>query len=294
MLAIVNTRWLVLMRSAVVLTLVAMLAPYFAFSVNEFSVRHVTEDTFTVILLSFFWFPYAIVLWGSRRVNRLDPKSVKKALALAITWGTFLFLLSSLLFFEGLSRCYRDWPAIGMGIIIALIQIISIFGAIRCYYSMERAPGDRRVLINSTWITMVAMLALAVLVPHVTVSRLAANEASAVGSIRTIISAQSERAKDRNKAGFATSLSQLGAGSDSEPSQTLLDNRLASGKKSGYTFTLTAGQPENTGQTNKYTISARPERYGSCGIRSFFSDETGVIRHTASDRAATVSDPPLN
>ena len=42
-----------------------------------------------------------------------------------------------------------------------------------------------------------------------------------------------------------------------------------------------------------YTLTARPLVYYRTGTRSFFTDETGVIRMTAEDRAATADDPPL-
>ena len=41
------------------------------------------------------------------------------------------------------------------------------------------------------------------------------------------------------------------------------------------------------------TYTARPVAPGKTGYRSFFADETGVIRATSEDRAANVSDPPI-
>ena len=42
-----------------------------------------------------------------------------------------------------------------------------------------------------------------------------------------------------------------------------------------------------------FTMSARPLEYGKGGRRSFFLDESGEIRSTVEDRAATAEDPPL-
>jgi len=41
------------------------------------------------------------------------------------------------------------------------------------------------------------------------------------------------------------------------------------------------------------TYTARPVERGRTGYRSFFADQTGVIRATSEDRAANVSDPPI-
>jgi hypothetical protein len=42
-----------------------------------------------------------------------------------------------------------------------------------------------------------------------------------------------------------------------------------------------------------YTITARPLDVGHTGVRSFFLDESGVVRATSEDREATVDDDPI-
>ena len=42
-----------------------------------------------------------------------------------------------------------------------------------------------------------------------------------------------------------------------------------------------------------FHINARPTRYGVTGLRSYFADQTGSIRATPLDRAATSNDPPI-
>jgi len=66
----------------------------------------------------------------------------------------------------------------------------------------------------------------------------------------------------------------------------LIDSALGSGTKDGYTFST-------SGDADTFTVNASPLTYGSTGTRSFFSDETGVIRYTREDRPATVEDPRL-
>jgi hypothetical protein len=69
---------------------------------------------------------------------------------------------------------------------------------------------------------------------------------------------------------------------------------LASGQKSHYTFSYTPGPEDVNGKIQSYTISARPspECQGK-RMRSYFTDQSGVIRVTNEDRPATVNDPAL-
>ena len=63
--------------------------------------------------------------------------------------------------------------------------------------------------------------------------------------------------------------------------------------KSGYRFTYWPGPRDVKGQIATYTIAARPLEYGKTGSRSYFTNESAVIRATAEDRDATAQDPPL-
>jgi hypothetical protein len=80
----------------------------------------------------------------------------------------------------------------------------------------------------------------------------------------------------------------------------LIDTVLAGGQKAGYIYTYTPGPPVKQpaagcpAGAESYTVSARPRVFGKTGGRSFFTDHSGVIRMTRDDRAATVSDPPIN
>ena len=70
-----------------------------------------------------------------------------------------------------------------------------------------------------------------------------------------------------------------------------IDDNLASGRKSGYTFTYTPGEKVN-GAIRSYTITAVPDQVGTTGQRRFFSDETGEI-HQNSSGIADASSPEL-
>ena len=58
-------------------------------------------------------------------------------------------------------------------------------------------------------------------------------------------------------------------------------------KHEGYNLSYTPSEIQ--GRITHYTLVAQPERYG---FRSFYIDETGVLRATRENRAATSDDPP--
>ena len=88
--------------------------------------------------------------------------------------------------------------------------------------------------------------------------------------------------------GYAGTLKELGPQGES-----LIDEVMASGKKDGYRFRLTP-EPNATSRPIKhYTITAHPIVRMSKDQRSFFTDETGVIRFTTENRNARITDPPI-
>ena len=113
----------------------------------------------------------------------------------------------------------------------------------------------------------------------------AANEAVAVGGVRTLNTAEVTYAATFPGRGFTCALSDLGGmGGGSGPTEhqaMLIDPRLASGKKSGYVFALSGcdGTPAAT-----YNVTASPADPGS-GTRAFCSDESAVIRFSPDGKA---------
>jgi hypothetical protein len=60
---------------------------------------------------------------------------------------------------------------------------------------------------------------------------------------------------------------------------------------SGYSFHYwLIGDAEGT---ERYVLTAQPDEFGRTGTRSFYTDESGVIRYTNENRPATQDDPPL-
>lgn len=167
--------------------------------------------------------------------------------------------------------------------------------------SMGRLKGEGMALAGLImgYVSIVALpvilIIAAIAIPNLLRARIAANESSAVGSIRTINTAEVTYASTYPKAGFSSSLEALGGPTPCTPSSTsacLIDSVLASGTKSGYRFTYEAHSTTGTEVMDAYTLQAVPINQGQTGQRSFCSDETGVIRLTTGE-TCTKESPPL-
>ena len=152
-------------------------------------------------------------------------------------------------------------------------------------------------LIELLIVVAIILIIAAIAIPNLLRARIAANEASAVGSVRTINTAEVSYSTSFPATGFSATLANLGGGplaAGASPSVTtadLIDSVLATGTKSGYTFT--APGVVGTGTANVgYTVTASPQSQGQSGVRGFFSDQSGVIRANNSG-VATVADPPI-
>jgi type IV pilus assembly protein PilA len=127
-------------------------------------------------------------------------------------------------------------------------------------------------------------------------SRASVYEASAVSSLRTINAAQVTYASTYYK-GYARTLAALGPPPEgSEPSENAADlivAVLATGPKNGYRFIFIPGPLDQEGRAASYHVIARPIEYGRTSVRSFYTDESCVIRATNENRLPTAQDPPL-
>src|SRR5690349_22615105 len=96
-------------------------------------------------------------------------------------------------------------------------------------------------LIELLIVVAIILIIAAIAIPNLLRARIAANEASAVGSIRTINTAEMTYASRYPDVGYACDLARLGSGSGSSSSNSagLIDGMLASGRKSGYEMRIT-------------------------------------------------------
>jgi type II secretory pathway pseudopilin PulG len=124
----------------------------------------------------------------------------------------------------------------------------------------------------------IVLILAAIVLPRMVKGRIAADESSAMASLRAINNA--ELRYQVTYGGFACRLDDLGGASGScSPSAEhacLLDDTLASGRKNGYVFLL-----QNCSGA-KYTVAAYPQQFNATGVRSFCSDQDGVIRYSQS------------
>jgi prepilin-type N-terminal cleavage/methylation domain-containing protein len=145
-------------------------------------------------------------------------------------------------------------------------------------------------LIELLIVVAIILIIAAIAIPNLLRSRIAANEASAVGSIRTINTSEVTYASTYPNIGFAT-LDALGGSGGSATGAGLVDAVLASGVKSGYVLSIATGGASGSGPATTYTVNGDPQN-SQTGQRHFFSDQSGVIRFNVS-AVASGSDSPL-
>lgn len=156
-------------------------------------------------------------------------------------------------------------------------------------------------LIELLMVAALMMIIAGMTLPSLIRSKIAGNEASAVSSLRVLFDAQARYSGTYNNS-YSADLNSLGpppAGTaPSDTAADLVDQVLsakAAGKpmqfiKAGYQFTYvpSGAYPSIT----KYVLAADPISRGSTGQRSFWMDQTGIIRYNASN-VANSSDTPL-
>ena len=126
----------------------------------------------------------------------------------------------------------------------------------------------------------VILIIAAIAIPNLLRARIAANESSAVNSIRIFNTAESAYGAAHPSTGYSCSMSAL---------EEVGLGRLADGRKNGYVFELTGCVPDTPGGPNtKYVILASPMTANKTGVRVFCSDQTFVIK-TSSNSASGCS-----
>ncbi len=164
-------------------------------------------------------------------------------------------------------------------------------------------------LIELLIVVAIILIIAAIAIPNLLRARMAANESSAVATIRTINSAETTYNSTYPTVGYAGTLSDLGGalGAACVPSSTsacLVDavvsnngNPAGSGK-SGYNFSSGAGTVAG-GVNVGYVSLAVPITLNQTGIRAFCAEEDGVVRVDpagvcANTEAGVLTFNPLN
>jgi type IV pilus assembly protein PilA len=146
----------------------------------------------------------------------------------------------------------------------------------------HQAPSPDRSIAGFTLIELLIVVAIigiiaAISIPGLLRSRMSANEVAAMGGLKTICAGQTDYFNNTNPRTFSTTLTNLSSGTGAG-GVGYIDTQLGSGQKSGYTFLLVSGPALGNGMVLTWSASAWPISYRSTGIRSFYIDQTGVIR----------------
>lgn len=121
----------------------------------------------------------------------------------------------------------------------------------------------------------IILIVAAIAIPNLLRARMAANESSAVASVRIITTAQITHQVAHPEAGYACALSDI---SDTEIGDTI----LLTGQKNGYRFEIRNCAPDNEdGPNTKYRVVAYPLAGNESGVRAFCTDESAVIKQDA-------------
>ena len=149
-------------------------------------------------------------------------------------------------------------------------------------------------LIELLIVVAIILIIAAIAIPNLLRARIAANESSAVASIRTLNTAQISYNSAYPTVGFASTMGALAGTSCAPPSSAgacLIDTQLGGGTKSGYNFALSgvSGTPAST-----YTFIATPLAPNQTGTRYFCSFADAVVRaNSASISTCDTTQNPL-
>ena len=152
---------------------------------------------------------------------------------------------------------------------------------------MTQVRGGREgfSLIELLIVVAIILIIAAIAIPNLLRSKMAANEASAVGSLHTINTAAV--AYNGTYGQYPTNLSNLQTnGAVSSTAADLIDSVLGGGTRGGYVFTYTAN-----GSNTAYSILASPQIVNVTGQSYFFTDQSFVIRRNVGGVATSSSTP---
>lgn len=131
-------------------------------------------------------------------------------------------------------------------------------------------------------VAIIAIIA-AIAIPNLLRSRIQSNEAATIGNLRTIVAAQTSYSASNSV--YAVDFGEL-----TDPDPAYLDGTWVT--RSGYTYAMA---PQNEGLA--YTVNANPAQADVSGVRFFFVDTSGVIRHdlvAATAASNTLDEAPGN
>ena len=133
-------------------------------------------------------------------------------------------------------------------------------------------------LIELLIVVAIIGIIAAIAIPSLLRSRMSANEAAAIGSLKTLAAGNTDYNNNSSPHTYTGSLSCLGSGVGAG-GVSFVDPALSSGLKSGYTIhMIESSVSDANGAYWSWSATAWPVVFASTGIRTFYIDETAVIR----------------
>lgn len=142
-------------------------------------------------------------------------------------------------------------------------------------------------LIELLIVIAIILVIAAIAAPKLNNARMHSQEMAAIRQINTVHLAQTQYMSQFGR--FAENLLQLGPPADGAAGPAaadLIPGDLAEGNKTGYVFTV-------VGTKEGYSVTAVPQVFNSTGRRTFFSDQSLVIRENWGQEPANVSSPEI-
>lgn len=138
-------------------------------------------------------------------------------------------------------------------------------------------------LIELLIVVAIILIIAAIAIPNLLRARIAANESSAVASVRTLNTSEVAYQTAYPGFGFSQDIKSLGPGgttctAPASNNACLIDNVLAGGNKSGYNFLITSFKDPTSGIYTTYVVGGAAATYNQSGVRDFCSVDDFVIR----------------
>ena len=158
----------------------------------------------------------------------------------------------------------------------------------RMSYHLGSEQSRRRgfTLIELLIVISIILVILAIAVPKMNTQMQGAREMAVIREIGTIHQAETQYSSQFGK--FATNLAQLGppaGGPEGPEASNIIPSPWPTGKRTGI--------PTRSGTPSGYAIIAVPDSFGNSGRRTFYSDQTLVIRNNWGQEPATPASPEI-
>ena len=164
---------------------------------------------------------------------------------------------------------------------------------------MLRPKHDGFTLIELMIVIAIIAIIAAIAIPNLLDARKAANEASAIASLRAIHSAQNVyREQDKDGNGTLDYADKIGALAtygliDGQLGGVVLGSPVVGLKQGYYFYAPAAAGPGAYATLFRWSMASTPEEWSDSGARDFFIDQTGVIRYTIEfETGCAMSDLP--